>query len=385
MRLDTIRLRERFDERLIAGALVVTLALVAAGCAGGSKVEAEADAATKIVTVKLTDGGCPASLQLPAGPTTFAVSNVGADAVSEFEILAGKTILGEIENLAPGQSGVFSLTLKPGSYRTYCPGGTRTVHGKLAVAGGATKRASVTEQRAVADYRRYVEGQTLLLVRRTRAFVAAMQAGNLRLAKQRYAQARVPYERIEPVAESFGVLDPAIDARAGDVPQKSWTGFHPIERILWVRGTTSGTRALALKLLHDVRTLQARVKTVKLEPAQIANGSVELLNEVSKSKITGEEERYSRLDLVDFQANLDGSRHAFESVQPLMPAADAQLAAQIASRFDALDAALAKHRRGATFVSYDDLTRADTRKLSQTLDALAEPLSRVGAIVVAAR
>src|SRR5690349_14683298 len=136
----TDRLRERFHEALIAAVLVVALGLAAAGCAGGSKVEADADAATKIVTVKLTDAGCPAALRLPAGATTFAVSNVGADAVSEFEIFDGKTILGEIEDIGPGASGVFSLTLKPGSYRTYCPGGTRTVHGKLIVAGGATKR-----------------------------------------------------------------------------------------------------------------------------------------------------------------------------------------------------------------------------------------------------
>ena len=45
----------------------------------------------------------------------------------------------------------------------------------------------------------------------------------------------MPYERVEPVAESFGDLDPRIDARANDVPKSKWTGFHPIERRLWVQ------------------------------------------------------------------------------------------------------------------------------------------------------
>src|SRR5262249_14321701 len=137
--------------------------------------------------------------------------------VSEIEILDGDKIIGEVENITPGLSGTFSLTLKPGSYRTYCPGGNSTEHGTLTVAGNAGTQATEAEQRAVADYRAYVERQTKELVRETRAFVAALQAGNLKAAKHRYAAARAPYERIEPVAESFGGLDPAIDARAGDM------------------------------------------------------------------------------------------------------------------------------------------------------------------------
>ena len=41
---------------------------------------------------------------------------------------------------------------------------------------------------------------------------------NVAKAKALYPAARIPYERIEPVAESFGDLDPRIDARENDVP-----------------------------------------------------------------------------------------------------------------------------------------------------------------------
>jgi iron uptake system component EfeO len=131
-----------------------------------------------------------------------------------------------------------------------------------------------------------------------------------------------------------------------------------------------------------VELLQRKVRSVKLEPSQIANGAVELLGEVSKSKITGEEERYSHIDLVDFEANVAGSRAAFDAVAPILQARNAALATQVDQRFGAVAKALDGYRRGDGFVSYTELTRADKRKLSQAIDALAEPLSKVPALVV---
>jgi high-affinity iron transporter len=358
-------------------AVVSVLAFIAPGCGGTSS------SASKRVDVKLTDAGCPAQLELASGATTFAVVNDGADAVSEFEVLDGDRILGEVENVAPGLSGEFSLTLDPGVYVTYCPGGSTTERGALRVTGKAAASADAAEQEAVAAYRKYVKAQTTELVHATKTFVDALEAGDVEKAKALYAAARKPYERIEPVAESFGNLDPAIDARAGDVPASAWTGFHPIEKLLWEQNTTAGTGKLGRRLLRDVGRLQKRVQTVELEPAQIANGSVELLNEVSKSKITGEEERYSRIDLVDFEANVEGSRAAFDAVRPILARTDSPLAKRIATRFDAVGTALGPYRRDNGFVRYDELTTADTRTLSQAIDALAEPLSGVGSIVVA--
>src|SRR5262249_27261328 len=170
----------------------------------------------------------------------------------------------------------------------------------------------------------------------------------------------------------------------GDVPAAQWTGFHPIEQALWVRGTLAGMGTLADQLHTDIGELSARVQTIELEPAQIANGAVELLGEVSKSKITGEEERYSHIDLVDFEANVDGARAAFNAVRPLVSASDSGLANTIDTRFTDVYAALKPYQRGDGYVSYTDLTNDDTRKLSQSIDALAEPLSQVGKIVVTA-
>jgi iron uptake system component EfeO len=372
----------RFQAAAGAAALV---AVFAAGCGGGSSEDGSGSGGSgaRKVAVTLTDAGCdPAKLALPAGPATFEVENDDAEKVSEFEILGDNGVLGEVEHITPGKDGSFSLTLQGGTYRTLCPGGTTASTGSLVVTGKTTAPAGGPAARAVSTYRRFLEAQTAELVPATTKFAAAVRAGDVAEAKRLYPAARIPYERIEPVAESFGSLDPAIDARAGDVPKVEWTGFHPIEQALWVRGTTAGQEGNARKLVADVKRLRAKVARVELEPAQIANGAVELLGEVSKSKITGEEERYSHIDLDDFDGNLAGAKAAYEAVAPLLEGTDTDLAADVKRQFRNVEASLGKYRKGDTYVSYTSLTKADTRGLSQAVDALAEPLSQVAGRIV---
>jgi hypothetical protein len=69
----------------------------------------------------------------------------------------------------------------------------------------------------VTQYRDYLEKNTTTLVAATKPFVEAVRSDEVDEAKSLYAAARIPYERIEPVTESFGGLDPRIDARENDV------------------------------------------------------------------------------------------------------------------------------------------------------------------------
>ena len=247
----------------------------------------------------------------------------------EYEILDGGRILAEVENLAAGIDGQFSLTLQPGAYTLRCSGAR---DGRLVVTGA--KRA-VPGAAGVAAYRRYLEtrdGAAGHAHARLRGGAAGGRRGPR--ARALFASAREPYEAIEPVAESFGDLDPRIDARVNDLdPGQKWTGFHAIEKLLWVKHTTRGTAALADTLEADIAHLQSLVKTVKLEPAQVANGATGLLGEVSKSKVTGEEDRYSHTDLSDFAANVDGAEAAFAAIRPALAKRDAALATLIDGRF----------------------------------------------------
>jgi iron uptake system component EfeO len=369
----------RFPVRLSLAALTVGLvALLAAGC--GSSDDAPAGA--KKMSFKLTDAGCdPHDAKAPAGPISFEVENAGSSSVTELEVLDGETLLGEVENLSEGLSGNFSLTLEQGEYTLRCNGGSEE-DGTLTVTGGAQAQTNPETEAAVADYRKYLERNAEELVAKTAPFVAAVEAGEVEKAKALYPAARIPYERIEPVAESFGDLDPRIDARENDVPASQFGGFHRIEKALWEEETAKGMAPVAEQLLADVEELRQKVKHVELQAVQIANGANELLGEVSASKITGEEERYSHIDLVDFEANVEGSQVAFEAVEPLLSKKDPKLAKEIEASFEDVYASLKPYRRGAGFVSYTELTKADTRKLAQEIDALAEELSRVPAQIV---
>ena len=369
--------RTPFRATLIAVG-VGLVAIVAPGC--GSSDDPPPGA--KTMSFELTDAGCvPNAAKAPAGPIVFEVENAGTSKVSEFEVLDGDTILGEKENLSDGLSGSFSLTLEEGEYTLYCPGG-ETEKGTLTVSGERAVENSPQVEDAISRYRAYLERNTAALVSATEPFVSAVEAGDVEKAKSLYAAARIPYEKIEPVAESFGGLDPRIDARENDVAASEWSGFHTIEQALWVDGTTAGMAPVAKQLLADVEELQRKVKTVDLQTAQIANGANELLGEVSASKITGEEERYSHTDLVDFEANVEGAEAAFEAVKPLVAEKDPKLVKQIEADFAAVYASLKPYREGEGFVPYTELTQADTRKLAQQIDALAEQLSQVPALIV---
>jgi iron uptake system component EfeO len=231
---------------------------------------------------------------------------------------------------------------------------------------------------AVDEYQAYVVDQTNQLVEATALFTGAVIAGNVEEAKETYAPARVHWERIEPIAATLGDLDPNIDAREGDVPDDEWRGFHRIEQALWVENTTEGQEEYAQQLQADIEQLQGDVQNLELQPADLVTGSIELLNEVSAGKITGEEERYSRTDLYDIQANVEGSEAAFEALEPSLEEQYPELVAEIEERFAAVYETLDPYREGDSWVPYTDVTENERRQISQSIDALAEPLSRIG-------
>ncbi|MNO26494.1 putative iron uptake system component EfeM precursor [compost metagenome] len=252
-----------------------------------------------------------------------------------------------------------------------------------AAANNSTASGAATSdfQQAIDQYRAYVIEECDAFVTETGKFVEAVNNGDIETAKSLYAPARMHYERIEPIAEALGDLDPNIDARDGDVDAAEWRGFHRIEKALWENNTTEGQKEYADRLLSDAKLLRALVETVEIEPSLLVTGAVELLNEVSTSKVTGEEERYSRTDLYDFAANLEGAKKIYELLEPQLSQKDAVLDKQISDRFAALEQELSPFKDGDGYVSYDKLKEDDVRKLSQNLDALAEPLSQMGKLL----
>ena len=354
----------------------LTLVGLAAGCTTETTATASGGGAT--VTVELTDAGCaPSPARVQAGVVAFHITNKGAAGVTEAELKQGETILGEKENLAPGLSGGFTLSLKPGTYTMSCPNASRdsfdlVVGGSAAPASRAPALAAALDQ-ATTGYRQYVIGEVDKLVPATKRFTDAVRAGNIDEAKPLYASARYFYEEVEPVAESFGDLDPQIDARADDVDDPGqWKGFHRIEKALWQDKSLAGMRPIADKLDADVATLRGLVAKASYQPAQLANGATELLNEVGASKVTGEEDRYSHTDLSDFQANVDGAEKIVDLLHPLIGKEDAALTAKIDGNFKTVDTVLAKYKTDDGFQNYDKLSQQDRLALQGPITELAE-------------
>ncbi|MEK3941828.1 Efem/EfeO family lipoprotein [Paenibacillus odorifer] len=250
-----------------------------------------------------------------------------------------------------------------------------------AAATNTPETATADFTSAIDQYRTYVIQQCDEFVKQTESFTNAVKEDKIDEAKALYAPARMYYERIEPIAEALGDLDPNIDARENDVDAAEWRGFHKLEKALWQDNTTKDMTEVADQLLKDAQLLRAKVETVEIDANLLVTGAVELLNEVSSSKVTGEEERYSHTDLYDFVANVEGAQKIYELLKPELAKKDADLEKNIGERFAALQAELAPFKSGDGYVSYEELKEDEVRKLSQNLDALAEPLSNMGTIL----
>ena len=379
---------------------MLAVPLLAACTDNASRATDAADAGDgRKVTVSATDTACTVSAaSAPSGNLSFSVTNAGTK-VTEFYLLAadGMRIVGEVENIGPGLSRDLVLTAAPGRYLTACkPGmvgdGIRapfTVSDSGAdLTPTGSDAALVTKANAL--YAAYVKDQIDQLLTETRKFRNLYVAGDDARARALYPLAREHWERIEPVAESFGDLDPKMDAREADLEQGDrWTGWHRIEKDLWparAKGYTALTRAqrttYADDLMANTQKLYARARTITFTVDQIANGAKGLLDEVAKTKVTGEEEYWSHTDLWDFQANVDGARVAFEGLRPVVQKRDPQLARQIDQRFTALQLLLDRQRKGSGFTLYQNLTQTEVKQLSDAVNALSQPLSRLTAAVV---
>jgi iron uptake system component EfeO len=349
------------------------------------------------LTVKSSADACDVSAtSAPAGTLTFDVTNTGSE-VTEFYLLGedGLTIKAEIENIGPSISRKLTVNAAPGKYVTACKPGMQGdgIRGDFTVTPASdAPSASASDQQlvdtALANYKAYVNDQSDQLVEATRRFVALYKAGKDDEARTLYPQARMHWERIETVAESFGDLDPLTDAREADLePGQKWTGWHRIEKDLWppagYHALTPQERATyADDLMKNIGTLDSRIAGLDYTIDQIANGSRGLLEEVANGKVTGEEEAWSHTDLWDFQANVDGARVGWEGVKPIVEAKDPALATQLDQRFKALQDLLDQQKTPDGFAFYDRVGDADKKALSDAVNALSEPLSRLTAAVL---
>ncbi|MCW2516173.1 MAG: putative periplasmic lipoprotein involved in iron transport [Mycobacterium sp.] len=352
---------------------------------GGDGAAAPAD-----ITVNASDTACELSgTTAVTGPSTFVVTNNGTK-VTEFYVYGeGDRVMGEVENVSPGLERKLIVQLtEPGKYQTACKPGMigDGLRGDFTVTGDAVQIDTEGKFKDAADnYKRYVNSQTDALIGATGVFVDAVKKGDVAAAKKQFPIARTYYERIEPVAESFpDDLDPRIDLREADLePGQKWTGFHALEKQLWVTGLQPDANALADQLNADVKELNDGVKAPDwtIDSTQIAGGAQGLLDEIAASKISGEEDIFSHTDLWDFEANVQGSQTAVSSVRPILDERNPDLGKRVDQRFAEVEALLQKYRQGDGFVLYDTVTEPQRQELSRAIDALSKEVSQVQGVI----
>jgi iron uptake system component EfeO len=340
------------------------------------------------VLVTVNDKQCePMQLTLPAGKTQFVVHNTSQKNL-EWEILKGVMVVEERENIAPGFTQKMTANLEPGEYDMTCgllsnPKGKLVVTAAGAVADGKPNVMDLVGP--IAEYKVYVTKEVEGLVKQTKLFTDAIKAGDVAQARKLYAPTRQHYERIEPIAELFSDLDGSIDAREDDYEKKAedpkFTGFHRLEKALFADNTTKGMNEYADGLYKDTLELQKRIGELTFPPSKVVGGAAGLIEEVAASKISGEEDRYSRTDLWDFQANVDGAQKIVNLLRPLLEKANQPLLAKIDANFKTVDTILAKYKTAEGYESYEKLTTADRNALKGPITTLAEDLSQLRGVL----
>jgi iron uptake system component EfeO len=361
----------------------VAVVLPLAACSDGG------DAGDGAITVTATEAECtPSSTDLEAGVTHFRVTNKGNQATELYVLRPDGSIVTERENIAPGVVAQVTAELAAGEYTLRCRANDSSdgITTAFSVKGEAAAEGDPRLTAALASYRTYVEQQSRASLELAQQFRDALKAGDVAKAKSLYAPSRVGWESIEPVAESFGDLDPRVDLREADLEAgQTWTGWHVIEKALWQGNTTEGMGPVADRLIADLEELVSRVRKVEITPTSMANGAKELLDEVATGKITGEEEAFSHTDFVDMQANVDGAREVYKLLLPVVKEKDPDLVTRIDAGFARVDAQLQSLRTGtgpADFKPYTVLDDNGRRTLATEVNALAEPLSGLAGAVV---
>ncbi|MFI9173165.1 iron uptake system protein EfeO [Streptomyces lincolnensis] len=371
-------------------AITATAAVAALTALTGCTEKSSGGSGDRVIDVTATDSKCEVSKkEFPAGHVELAIENKGSKVTEVYILFPDDRIVTERENIGPGTKQKVTAEVKAGDYTIACKPGMKGDGIRQAVkatGGGTVAKRDPRLDAAVAAYRKYAQQQADETLPKTQVFADAVKDGDIEAAKKAYAPSRIGWERTEPVAESFGDIDPKVDVRADGLEAgQKWTGWHRLEKSLWQdKKITAEDKTLADQLITDLKDWQKRVGKAEITPTSMANGAKELLDEVATGKVTGEEERYSHTDLVDFKANVEGAEESYELLKPVAKENDPALVTELDKQFAALNTLLDKYRADKTsydFTSYDKVGDAERKELSDGVNALAEPLSKLAAAV----
>ena len=329
----------------------------------------------------------PNALTVPAGRASFRIIN-RSDRAVEWEILDGVLVVEERENIAPGLSKVINANLLPGDYDITCgllsnPRGTLHVTPTAeSDAQAKAKPSMVAFVGPLSEFRVYLNTQGGALITTVSALQQAIAAGDLSQAQALYLPAREAYQRLAPAAQRLAELDNAINARADYFEKReqdpAFSGFHRLEYGLFAQHSLDGLAPIAQRLLADVTTLKQQLLAQSLPPEQLVSILVRNLNSLADVRAaSGEEERYSHLDLNGFAANLTVTRKVVDLMRPLLGKSAADLLPGIDSAINAFAAQLDGLQVDGHYPTYDSVTADQRQQIADKAKALAAALDGI--------
>ena len=372
----------------VAGSVIVMIA------AGGLFYYASQLAAAKRkvhgneVTVTIHPHSCePNALTVPAGFNSFRIVNASERAV-EWEILDGVLVVEERENIAPGLSQVINATLAPGDYAITC-GLLSNPRGTLHVTPTAASEASARARPAMvafigplSEFRVYLSSQGNVLIKAVDALSQAIATGDLAQAQALYVPAREAYQRLAPAAQRLAELDNSINARADYFEKREqdpgFIGFHRLEYGLFEQRSTQGLTPIAQQLQANTVLLKQQLLAQSLPPEQLVSIVARTLHNLADTRAgSGEEERYSHIDLNGFAANLQVTHKVVDLLRPLLTKNNADLLRTIDDASAALDAELDGLKTAQGFNTYDTVNAGQRQQISHKAKALADALDGI--------
>lgn len=228
-------------------------------------------------------------------------------------------------------------------------------------------------------YHFYLQETGGVLVKRTRELRREISRGRLSAAMSLYSIFRVPYGQLLPIASQFERSNSRVEeARLS------------IEHSLFGRRTTRGLREKAARLATDVERLRARVKYFEPTVSNVVEAAQDAVAEILERKMQGKEEPYSKIDMVDVSASIEGVEHAFAAIRPSLVAADPEAAREIEADFAIAYIELTEFigspfwespqkgfARGTQFPAFDQVSSANLQKVARPLEDLRTALAEL--------
>lgn len=356
------------------------LALAGGGAFWMASQQKPQTSADQLVTVDARS--CePNAITVSGGQRSFEIVNA-SDRPIEWEIVDGVMVVAERENIAPGFRATLAVQLAPGSYEMTCglltnPRGTLTVTASDEATAAASEVTLKKFLGPLSEYRVYLVMQGNQAVKAAEKLRDAIASGDLAAARTAWAEARLPYRRIEPLAYRFSDLENSIDPKAaylaGREQDPRFSGYHRIEYGLFAQNGIEGLQPVSDKLVADLKTLSDRLKAAPLDPALLVALPGAMARQLAEAQIPEGENSYAGNDPQDLAAATEGIAKLTGLLRQVAASVDPKLDAELGSAMQtATDAVTALQGQNWAQVSAEQrkALAGDFSRLADTLDRL---------------